>query len=253
VRFLSESLALLEEIASRADTRPQVAAEILESLEPRLALLSDTRLGFGLTPERKKAGVELRGPLKAVMDSLRRPRTRPLEQEPRWSRFRATWERAQALLAGKAAWPEAKAGWEALLASLDEAARRLDSLGADGTLGEGEILWVRRQYGPALDGVRKKHEALRAERMTAKDPNNPIPVTSTVVVEPPEVASLNRLKRLLPALEKMAAQERVRAEIVLEISGTLDPDLDRLARLPGHRDSDTVKRAKALLAIIKSK
>jgi hypothetical protein len=257
VKFLAETLGLLEEVVSRSGPRPELADDILESLGPRFALLSETKTGLGTTPERRKTADDLRNSLKAVMDALRRPRGLPLDRDPRWARFLSTWERVKSPVEGKTAWPGAKAGWEALLASLDEASRLLDALEADGTLGEGEVFWARQEFKTAADGVRGKYSALRAERMTAKDPNDPfqqpVPVPAPLAPFPPDEASLRRLKDRLPLLEKLAAQDRVRPEILLRFLGEVEADLDRLARLPGHRDGEAVKRTKALLASIKAK
>jgi hypothetical protein len=253
LRFLADALAPLEEVAFRTGPRPELTEDLLEALEPRLALLAETRVGFGLTAERRKAAAGLRNSLKAVLEALRRPQARALEKEPRWAKFLAIQEHARALLTGKATWPGAKAGWETLLASLDEASKLLESLAADGTLGEGETLWVRRDYGPALDEVRRKYQALREERMTARDPNDPIPAPVPTCVDPPDFASHKILKGFLPALEKIAAQERVRPEMVLRVCQVLEPHLERLARQPRYRDDAATVRTKALLAAVKSK
>jgi hypothetical protein len=54
-------------------------------------------------------------------------------------------------------------------------------------------------------------------------------------------------------LEKLAAQDTLRPEVLRRVLGKFEADLDKLARSPKHRDTDAVKRTKALLAKIKEK
>jgi hypothetical protein len=255
LRFLRESRALLEEVVLRGSLRPQMAEDLLQALKPRVACLSEAKIEFGLTVEQKNEARALRAPIQAIAEALQKPEAVPLERDPRWLRFVEIWEAAKNAGSKAAPWPEAKAEWEALLASLDEAVRLVEALAAAGRMGAAETKLLVEEFEPAAKKVREQYAAIQRNKQS--DPKSAGPAPSCYSAAPgaptEQDLTLERLAKRLDLLEKLASQDRLRPEVLRRVLGKFEEDLEFLARSPKHRDADAVKRAKALLAKIKAK
>ena len=142
-----------------------------------------------------------------------------LENTRQWQRLCAAWKEAGEIASGKRGpYPFNEAGQKRVLKSLEQTASDIDSLRKAGHLSEPEAALLTKELAELAAGVQAKR---------------PTEMRNATCYEPmslnfQEIESVGRLSQQLPLLEKLAAAETLKPEVVEKVLGRIEEDLARL-------------------------
>ncbi|MHC5037949.1 MAG: hypothetical protein ACYTHM_11600 [Planctomycetota bacterium] len=257
LEYLRTRLYLLEGLAAQKKISKALLEKVLGNVENHVKRLEG---------EKKKDVQDLRRKAQALLASLRgvlsgeapeAERESPLAGHPAWQRFMNAWMEGKEVTSGRrGSYPFDREGKARLLRSLEAAGADLDLLAKEGLISVPGAGLLKMEIPQLANSVR----ALRPKEMVRATCYRPAP--------PPRGGEIIRgstrfLKERVALLEQLAAEKKLRPEVIQKALGGIESHLGRMerergdfAKLPEEEQAEAKAlrdKVKDLLAKIKSR